>query len=55
MSRSARGTTTVWVRASEPPIEDWKTKVGRAGIDGGKLIDAAKELVAKYTDRAHND
>jgi TRAP-type C4-dicarboxylate transport system substrate-binding protein len=44
-----------WVRASEPAIERWKAKVGRAGIDGTRLIAAAKELVAKYTARARND
>jgi TRAP-type transport system periplasmic protein len=44
-----------WVRASEPAIADWKAKAGRAGIDGDKLIVAAKELVAKYTNRAHNN
>jgi TRAP-type transport system periplasmic protein len=44
-----------WVRASEPAIQDWKAKVGRAGIDGDKLFTAAKELVAKYTDRSHNN
>ena len=44
-----------YVRASEPAIADWKAKVGRTGIDGDKLIAAAKELVAKYTNRAHNN
>jgi TRAP-type transport system periplasmic protein len=44
-----------WVRASEPAIQDWKAKVGHAGIDGDKLIAAAKELVAKYTDWSHNN
>jgi TRAP-type C4-dicarboxylate transport system substrate-binding protein len=38
-----------WVRASERASEAWKAKVGRAGIDGAKLIAAARELVAKYT------
>jgi TRAP-type transport system periplasmic protein len=41
-----------WVEASQTVNEAWKAKVGRAGIDGGKLIAAAKELVAKYTERA---
>jgi TRAP-type transport system periplasmic protein len=44
-----------WVRASEPAIQDWKAKVGRAGIDGDKLFAAAKELVVKYTDWSHNN
>ena len=35
--------------------EAWKAKLGRAGIDGGKLIAAAKELVAKYTERARHN
>jgi hypothetical protein len=29
-------------------IENWVAKVGRAGIDGAKLISSAKQLVAKY-------
>jgi TRAP-type C4-dicarboxylate transport system substrate-binding protein len=44
-----------WVRASEPAIQAWKTKADRAGIDGDKLIAAARELVAKYTARSHNN
>jgi TRAP-type C4-dicarboxylate transport system substrate-binding protein len=44
-----------WVRASEPAIQFWKEKVGRAGINGDKLITAATELVAKYTARPHNE
>jgi TRAP-type transport system periplasmic protein len=44
-----------WVRASEPAIQDWKAKVSRSGIDGDKLIAAAKELVEKYTDWSHNN
>jgi TRAP-type C4-dicarboxylate transport system substrate-binding protein len=44
-----------WVKASEPAIESWKARVGRIGIDGDKLIAVARELVAKYTARAHND
>jgi TRAP-type C4-dicarboxylate transport system substrate-binding protein len=44
-----------WVRASQPAIQQWKAKVARAGIDGDNLIAAAKELVAKYTDRSHNN
>jgi TRAP-type C4-dicarboxylate transport system substrate-binding protein len=43
-----------WVRAGDPAIQDWKAKVGRAGIDGDKLIAAAKELVAKYTNWSYN-
>jgi TRAP-type C4-dicarboxylate transport system substrate-binding protein len=44
-----------WVRASEPAVELWKANVGRVGIDGEKLITAAKELVEKYTNRALNE
>jgi TRAP-type C4-dicarboxylate transport system substrate-binding protein len=44
-----------WVRASEPAVEVWKANVARAGIDGDKLIAAAKELIAKYTARARNE
>ena len=44
-----------WVQATEPVIERWKAKVGRTGIDGAKLIAAARTLVAKYTERARND
>jgi TRAP-type C4-dicarboxylate transport system substrate-binding protein len=44
-----------WVRASEPAVQFWKEKVARTGVDGDKLIAAAKELVAKYTDRVYNE
>jgi TRAP-type transport system periplasmic protein len=44
-----------WVEASQTVNEAWKAKVGRAGIDGDKLIAAAKELVAKYTERARHN
>jgi TRAP-type C4-dicarboxylate transport system substrate-binding protein len=44
-----------WVDASEPAIEAWKAKVARSGIDGARLIAAARDLVTKYTDRAYND
>jgi TRAP-type C4-dicarboxylate transport system substrate-binding protein len=37
-----------WVEASQPAIESWVAKVGRAGIDGSMLISSAKQLVAKY-------
>jgi TRAP-type C4-dicarboxylate transport system substrate-binding protein len=37
-----------WVQASQSAIESWVGKAGRAGIDGAKLIAAAKQLVAKY-------
>jgi TRAP-type C4-dicarboxylate transport system substrate-binding protein len=37
-----------WVQASQPAIESWIAKVGRAGIDGARLISSAKQLVAKY-------
>jgi TRAP-type C4-dicarboxylate transport system substrate-binding protein len=41
-----------WVQASQPAIDSWVTKVGRAGIDGTKLIASARELVAKYAMQA---
>ena len=45
-----------WVRASEPAIAAWKEGIGRrTGIDGDKLIGAAKELIAKYTARERNE
>jgi TRAP-type transport system periplasmic protein len=37
-----------WVQASQPAIDSWVAKVGRAGIDGAKLVTSARELVAKY-------
>jgi TRAP-type C4-dicarboxylate transport system substrate-binding protein len=37
-----------WVRASQPAIDSWVAKVGRAGIDGHKLVASARALVAKY-------
>jgi TRAP-type C4-dicarboxylate transport system substrate-binding protein len=49
------GDYEAWVRASEPAFAFWKANAGRAGIDGEKLITAAKELVAKYTNRALNE
>jgi TRAP-type C4-dicarboxylate transport system substrate-binding protein len=45
----------VWVQATQAVNEVWTAKVGRIGIDGAKLIAAAKELVAKYTERARHD
>jgi len=44
-----------WVEATRSVNEAWQAKVGRVGIDGAKLIAAAKELVAKYTARARHD
>jgi TRAP-type transport system periplasmic protein len=41
-----------WVEASQSVNETWVAKVGRAGIDGARLIGAAKALIAKYTMRA---
>ncbi len=41
-----------WVQASQPAIDGWVAKVGRAGIDGTKLVSSARELVAKYAMRA---
>jgi TRAP-type C4-dicarboxylate transport system substrate-binding protein len=43
-----------WVAASQPAIETWKAKMGKAGIDGAGLIAAANDLVAKYTARSRN-
>lgn len=37
-----------WVSASQPTIDGWVAKVRRDGIDGGKLLASARELVAKY-------
>lgn len=44
-----------WARASAPAFERWKANVARAGIDGDKLIAAAKSLIAKYTARERNE
>ena len=44
-----------WVEATQSVNEAWRAKAGRIGIDGAKLIAAAKELVAKYTERARHD
>jgi TRAP-type C4-dicarboxylate transport system substrate-binding protein len=41
-----------WVQASQPTIDSWIAKAGRAGIDGRKLISSARELVAKYAMRS---
>jgi TRAP-type C4-dicarboxylate transport system substrate-binding protein len=38
-----------WQQASRSANDAWVAKVGRLGIDGTKLVVAAKELVAKYT------
>ena len=37
-----------WVQMSQSTVDSWVAKVGRAGIDGVKLISSAKQLVAKY-------
>jgi hypothetical protein len=38
-----------WQQASRSANDAWVAKVGRLGIDGTKLVAAAKALVAKYT------
>ena len=38
-----------WVETSQPAIESWVAKAGRAGMDGAKLMSSAKQLVAKYS------
>lgn len=37
-----------WVKATEPVHEAWIKQVKDKGLDGGKLIEQAKALVAKY-------
>lgn len=41
-----------WVQASQAAIDSWVAKVGRAGIDGAKLISSARQLVTKYAMQA---
>jgi TRAP-type C4-dicarboxylate transport system substrate-binding protein len=37
-----------WVKATEPVIEAWIKQVKDKGLDGGKLVEQARALVAKY-------
>jgi TRAP-type C4-dicarboxylate transport system substrate-binding protein len=37
-----------WRKATEPVIEAWIRQVKERGIDGGKLLEATRALVAKY-------
>ena len=37
-----------WITATKPVIDTWITQVKDKGLDGGKLIEQAKALVAKY-------
>jgi TRAP-type transport system periplasmic protein len=37
-----------WIKATEPVIDGWVKQVKDKGLDGGKLIEQARALVAKY-------
>jgi TRAP-type C4-dicarboxylate transport system substrate-binding protein len=37
-----------WIKATQPVIDSWVTQVKDKGLDGNKLIEQAKALVAKY-------
>ena len=37
-----------WIKATEPVIEAWIKQVKDKGLDGGKLLEQARALVAKY-------
>ena len=37
-----------WRKATEPVIEAWLKQVKDRGVDGGRLLDTARALVAKY-------
>ena len=37
-----------WVKTTEPVIEAWIKQVKDKGLDGGKLLEQARALVAKY-------
>jgi TRAP-type C4-dicarboxylate transport system substrate-binding protein len=37
-----------WVTATQPVVREWLTEVGTKGADGEKLLQAARELVARY-------
>jgi hypothetical protein len=37
-----------WIKATEPVIGAWVAQVKDKGLDGGKLLEQARALVAKY-------
>lgn len=37
-----------WRKATEPVVEAWMKQVKERGVDGGKLVETARALVAKY-------
>jgi TRAP-type C4-dicarboxylate transport system substrate-binding protein len=37
-----------WIKATDPVIENWIKQVKDKGLDGGKLLEQARALVAKY-------
>ena len=37
-----------WIKATEPVIENWVKQVKDKGLDGGKLLEQARALIAKY-------
>src|SRR6476660_9914657 len=37
-----------WIKATQPVIDSWVAQVKDKGLDGNKLIEQAKALVAKY-------
>jgi hypothetical protein len=37
-----------WIKATQPLIDSWVAQVKDKGLDGNKLIEQAKALVAKY-------
>ena len=37
-----------WIKTTEPVIENWIKQVKDKGLDGGKLLEQARALVAKY-------
>jgi hypothetical protein len=37
-----------WVKATEPVVENWVKQVKEKGLDGSKLLEQARALVAKH-------
>ena len=37
-----------WIKATEPVYGAWIEQMKAKGIDGGKLVEAAREAVAKH-------
>ena len=37
-----------WIKTTEPVVQQWITQIKDKGLDGGKLVEQAKALVAKY-------